>query len=824
MASFGRRIERAGLQADRDLPVRVRGHLGGVVRAAPAADRDLRRRAGVGLRARRACSRSCCLLLPTGTVRDIFFHLAFAAYVGAFFNLNPFIERDGYHILVDVLREPGLRRRAKEQFAAQAARRAARATDSPVLAALLDLRASAGRCWPRCFAIGMSLRYETVVPGRRRTADCVVYGVHGHAVGGVLPPGDRRARQAAAGRAVRGVRLTMADVGSRRRRQADRAPARRPGVPRARSGATRRPRAARRGWTSLAEEMSLGARQGDDTLDMRESKSSLAGVMMAAAMEGVGIYQFAENVLPHLEDDPGRGRRRALRVDLPAIPLPERRRAAAARRCAPRRPRRRAQRRGRRRGRRRRAPRAVAVAAAAVRPQPRRPRRPRRRPRRRRREQAADAAGGGEGRRGRGGATRAGRPRRRPPRRSPPPSRRAAEDRAAGRRRRRPRSPRTRRTSRARAICRAAASRPAQVAGGRPGRRQGARRRARRGRRRAARAPPWPARRSTGRPAGPAARAPVEPAPAVRPEQMAPAPPVEVTGTGGDGGSAAAEALLQEQEPRARRRRGEEPPRRHRRPARWSGCSASSPRSTRSSCRPQTGTSSSGSGAGWTSRGSTARRSTRAARPRASSRREIADLKGDVRPERGRLAVPDRRDRASSATAATKTTSTSRSTARRRPADQAAAPRRAHRRSPAAPVAPAPPSSRPRPPRRPVTPAPVAAPVAAAAAAPPEPKAGHSASFLAVKAETSKAGGKGGTAQLHGGQAGPAPAGAGGRGRAGARAGCGRRWPTFSGVSDAYPGDNAPQRADRRVDGGRGREARPAAASCRSWPRSSSRG
>ena len=59
----------------------------------------------------------CCLLLPEGTVRDIFFNLAFAAYVGGFFNLNPFIERDGYHILVDVLREPGLRRRAKEQFA-----------------------------------------------------------------------------------------------------------------------------------------------------------------------------------------------------------------------------------------------------------------------------------------------------------------------------------------------------------------------------------------------------------------------------------------------------------------------------------------------------------------------------------------------------------------------------------------------------------------------------------------------------------------------------------------------------------------------------------
>ena len=58
----------------------------------------------------------CALLLPAGVVRDIFFNLAFAAYVGGFFNLNPFIERDGYHMLVDWLNEPGLRRRAKEQL------------------------------------------------------------------------------------------------------------------------------------------------------------------------------------------------------------------------------------------------------------------------------------------------------------------------------------------------------------------------------------------------------------------------------------------------------------------------------------------------------------------------------------------------------------------------------------------------------------------------------------------------------------------------------------------------------------------------------------
>ena len=47
----------------------------------------------------------------------MFFQLAFGAYLGAFFNLNPFLDRDGYKILVDVLHEPGLRQRARQQFA-----------------------------------------------------------------------------------------------------------------------------------------------------------------------------------------------------------------------------------------------------------------------------------------------------------------------------------------------------------------------------------------------------------------------------------------------------------------------------------------------------------------------------------------------------------------------------------------------------------------------------------------------------------------------------------------------------------------------------------
>src|SRR4051794_38195114 len=74
------------------------------------------------------------------------------------------------------------------------------------------------------------------------------------------------------------------------------------------------------GLEQLAQEMSVGGGKAMHTLDLRESKSSLAGVMMAAAMEGVGIYQFSENLLPHLEEIPGQVADVLSRVDLPALP------------------------------------------------------------------------------------------------------------------------------------------------------------------------------------------------------------------------------------------------------------------------------------------------------------------------------------------------------------------------------------------------------------------------------------------------------------------------------------------------------------------------
>ncbi|MDX6707692.1 MAG: putative peptide zinc metalloprotease protein [Solirubrobacteraceae bacterium] len=57
-----------------------------------------------------------CPLLPRGVAHDIAFQIALSAYVGALLNLNPLLERDGYHILVDWLRVPNLRRRARERL------------------------------------------------------------------------------------------------------------------------------------------------------------------------------------------------------------------------------------------------------------------------------------------------------------------------------------------------------------------------------------------------------------------------------------------------------------------------------------------------------------------------------------------------------------------------------------------------------------------------------------------------------------------------------------------------------------------------------------
>ena len=166
MASFGRRVERAGIRIVFIFPYAFvdtseawfepRRRRIAVSAAGPVADFTL------------GAVFAICALALSDSVRDVFFQLAFAAYVGACFNLNPFLDRDGYHILVDVLREPGLRRRAREQFSRRLSGRPSEG-DSPVLARY-SLYGVAWSVVAALFAVGMSFRYrekiELVAQGR----------------------------------------------------------------------------------------------------------------------------------------------------------------------------------------------------------------------------------------------------------------------------------------------------------------------------------------------------------------------------------------------------------------------------------------------------------------------------------------------------------------------------------------------------------------------------------------------------------------------------------------------------------------------------------
>ena len=115
MASFGRRVPRAGIKAIVGIPFAFvdtteawfepRRRRIAISAAGPASDLAVG-----GLAALVALS------LGAGNLRDVVYQVALAAYVGAFYNLNPLLDRDGYHMLVDHLGEPGLRRRARERL------------------------------------------------------------------------------------------------------------------------------------------------------------------------------------------------------------------------------------------------------------------------------------------------------------------------------------------------------------------------------------------------------------------------------------------------------------------------------------------------------------------------------------------------------------------------------------------------------------------------------------------------------------------------------------------------------------------------------------
>jgi putative peptide zinc metalloprotease protein len=166
MASFGRRVGAAGVKVILIFPFTF-------VDTSDAWFEPRRRRIAVTA-AGPACDLAlggtfalACLMTPTGTLRDVFFQLSFGAYYGALFNLNPLLERDGYQILVDVVRQPGLRRKALEQLRRRVA---GRTDDSDSL--LLRRYAVFSLTWMvvvAAFAAAMSLRYrtslESLLPG-----------------------------------------------------------------------------------------------------------------------------------------------------------------------------------------------------------------------------------------------------------------------------------------------------------------------------------------------------------------------------------------------------------------------------------------------------------------------------------------------------------------------------------------------------------------------------------------------------------------------------------------------------------------------------------
>ena len=103
-----------------------------------------------------------CAVFPKGSnVGEVFFQLAFAGYVGAFFNLNPFLDRDGYQILCEWLREPHLKQRARQQLRERLSGQRTADESSPVLARY----AIAGLVWSALgagFIIVLSDRYYDI--------------------------------------------------------------------------------------------------------------------------------------------------------------------------------------------------------------------------------------------------------------------------------------------------------------------------------------------------------------------------------------------------------------------------------------------------------------------------------------------------------------------------------------------------------------------------------------------------------------------------------------------------------------------------------------
>jgi putative peptide zinc metalloprotease protein len=115
-------------------------------------------------------------LATVGSWREVFFQLSFGAYLGALFNLNPLLDRDGYHVLVDLLGEPGLRSRARARLAARLAARSVALGESRAL----EIYAASSLLWLLATAVFATLlvrRYEPVLVAVTHHRELVLIGL-----------------------------------------------------------------------------------------------------------------------------------------------------------------------------------------------------------------------------------------------------------------------------------------------------------------------------------------------------------------------------------------------------------------------------------------------------------------------------------------------------------------------------------------------------------------------------------------------------------------------------------------------------------------------
>lgn len=153
LEAFGRRVERSGVKFILGFPYAF-------VDTSAALFESRRRRLAVSSSGPLSdlsvggAFALACIAAPTPTARDVCLQVALSAYIGALFNLNPVLDRDGYHMLVDWLGIPNLRRQSRSWLAAGARRDAG--TEAVARYAIATI---AWSLVTAAFVIGLTLLY-----------------------------------------------------------------------------------------------------------------------------------------------------------------------------------------------------------------------------------------------------------------------------------------------------------------------------------------------------------------------------------------------------------------------------------------------------------------------------------------------------------------------------------------------------------------------------------------------------------------------------------------------------------------------------------------